>query len=494
MGLYNRPTVALMCEQIMRDNPGIPPISPDTISISKGPFTDGLGASNRNTRVVITGKPGKGFNGTVELFYDRLDVKKLFADGACTVEIPVGTTKAIDLIPFINQSLGLLLTEKDIWKANLEGEQTCGVEGAYRPIWMDASNPAFYGTLNARLLPIKLSYHPNSGPGNKFLLAGNTTAGFFGWVTATEFLSYADYMRISCNGVCNLSDYGIWGKYYLNGRVVFIPKYPVSAVTWDSLYLAGLALDSTGQPPVDGLTPTNQLKILVYNGNDEHCFLQSVLPSSDDENLAVQHVNGALPEDAWVFNGAMGQFDRWAILSRNLYETNKTYFLSMMWGNPKAPSSASLYQRSEKSNYFPVIRVVDPNDVLVPLAGFDGEAIFGMPLPRMPYEAVISATLKPIELLPFAPTTVPTPMGLGWSDTFTIKPIIMVFADQTPEIPPMASNTVINSTIKKIELISADTTNDKPPVVVDVVVKPGNKITLGGASIVTELDGFTAPV
>lgn len=108
------------------------------------------------------------------------------------------------------------------------------------------------------------AYLPNSGPGNKTLLKGNTTLGYFGEVTAEELFDGVD---IALAGPVNGDDNALtgltWLKFIRNNRVVYYAKtYVLSKVSWNKLYDVGFVYGEQGvgaYPVGDGV---DQLKLL----------------------------------------------------------------------------------------------------------------------------------------------------------------------------------------------------------------------------------------
>lgn len=115
MGLYNKPVLDLLYDLINRDNPGLmTPLSSKNTLLLGGPFTNNLGTSGRNTRATFNAIAGKGYTGDLEVFYDRINLSYLFNNQIPKVTVPYLATTRAQMLPYINATLGLELTESDI--------------------------------------------------------------------------------------------------------------------------------------------------------------------------------------------------------------------------------------------------------------------------------------------------------------------------------------------------------------------------------------------
>ena len=77
MGLYTEPSMELLCQQVVRDNPELAGrISADSIGVRGIPAE--TTKNGRNTVITLVGKPGKGFSGECTVYYDRLTLSDLF--------------------------------------------------------------------------------------------------------------------------------------------------------------------------------------------------------------------------------------------------------------------------------------------------------------------------------------------------------------------------------------------------------------------------------
>lgn len=100
------------------------------------------------------------------------------------------------------------------------------------------------------------SFFPNSGPGNKQLLAGDKTLGYFGEVSDSELFTPAGVIRgMNFNVGTDVAQSGnIWLKFIRNEVVLFIAKKPFkTGVAWNDIYAAGLVYGTRD----NGLYPTS---------------------------------------------------------------------------------------------------------------------------------------------------------------------------------------------------------------------------------------------
>ena len=110
-----------------------------------------------------------------------------------------------------------------------------------------------------------------SGPGPQTLLKGDMERGFYGIVTANEFVNGYD-INLSL-GISGLgTDWNMmtdWFKFAYKGKVLFIPMKPLKhSLSWQQLYNLGLVYgeDGPGAMVPNGVTPVNQLKTIEKYG------------------------------------------------------------------------------------------------------------------------------------------------------------------------------------------------------------------------------------
>jgi hypothetical protein len=103
--------------------------------------------------------------------------------------------------------------------------------------------------------------YPDSGPGTKILQYGDTTAGFFGEVTAAELMDSQQVYQLSglANGQLEMQSGLVWLKFFLDNKVLFIAKRNVVRnVAWSSLYSAGVIYGKRGNGTYPEAVPVDQ--------------------------------------------------------------------------------------------------------------------------------------------------------------------------------------------------------------------------------------------
>src|SRR5690554_107694 len=132
-------------------------------------------------------------------------------------------------------------------------------------------------------------YYPNSGPGNKYLLAGDENAGYFGEVTSSELLTGEGLVaatNLSLTSVDNNTTL-VWLKFFFQGKIIYYAKQNVqNSMTWGTLYQAGLVYgtDGYGTYPYD--TGVEQYTTVEVNDADGLHTLIIRLPRGHDTDPA----------------------------------------------------------------------------------------------------------------------------------------------------------------------------------------------------------------
>ena len=125
-------------------------------------------------------------------------------------------------------------------------------------------------------------YLPNSGPGNKTLLAGDEQLGFFGEVASAQLIDSGElelWLGISGGTVVTATGL-VWLKFIRKGKVIYYAKTHVrSALPWNTLYLAGAVYGERGPGYNSGANPpTDQLKTKVIQEGDREWMVKARLP------------------------------------------------------------------------------------------------------------------------------------------------------------------------------------------------------------------------
>lgn len=120
---YNKPSSALVWDQINRDNPKLPiSLSAANAVLLQGPLTTSLGTSGRNTRAVFNAVQGMGYSGKLEVFYDRLSLEKLFYGITLpTITIPYGASTTWAALDAINAHLGTAFDTSEVSNYAISG-------------------------------------------------------------------------------------------------------------------------------------------------------------------------------------------------------------------------------------------------------------------------------------------------------------------------------------------------------------------------------------
>ena len=245
MGLYSKTSFDLLCEQVNRDNPELEvPFSRATVILLQGPLTTNLGTSKRNTRAIFNGIQGSGINGKKEVFYDRRDIGKLYGPAKIIASAPSTATVVKDLLPSLNEQLGLLLEPADL--AN--GDTPLGAaaaQGAFT-LQIAATSVSFTGSLAIKWVRAPVGTFPESGPGTKVMRFGSLEAGYFGIVPESElFNKVAFYNAINDGSEANVGDLapespGFYFKFAYKNRFLFVPATPlIDNISWLAIYNKG---------------------------------------------------------------------------------------------------------------------------------------------------------------------------------------------------------------------------------------------------------------
>lgn len=110
------------------------------------------------------------------------------------------------------------------------------------------------------------------GPGPKELLCGDMNRGYFGSLTADEFVSYATLASFYGLAVTPTVPLGnqLWLKFAYGGKILFMPQGRVcDSVSYGALYSGGLVfgVDGPGIKP-SGQVDTNQRKVYSVGDSD----------------------------------------------------------------------------------------------------------------------------------------------------------------------------------------------------------------------------------
>lgn len=242
MGQYSKPAMVLLCEQIQRDNPELDiELNAETLMLLSDPLTTNLGSSGRNTRIRVNGIMGKGTSGKRELFYDRINLAKLYGPAKIAASAPATATVVKDMLDSLNDLLGLKLTVSDL--ANPDAPLGTGAAQGSFTLTINTKSVSYTGSLVIKWTRAPVGTFPQSGPGTKVMRFGSLEAGYFGIVPESElFNKVAFYNAINDGSEANVGDLapespGFYFKFAYKNRFLFVPATPlIDNISWLAIY------------------------------------------------------------------------------------------------------------------------------------------------------------------------------------------------------------------------------------------------------------------
>lgn len=148
--------------------------------------------------------------------------------------------------------------------------------------------------------------YPNSGPGNKWLLAGTPALGYFGVIPDSEVITYLAYKNnLNPNLSIVMRDGGDWFKFFYKGKVIYIGCKGIGhSVSWQAIYQAGGVYGVNGNGPYPSGTGRNQYKPITVTENGKNWTLIPRLPHCNrSERLSGELYNS----DTFEYNSLMGR-------------------------------------------------------------------------------------------------------------------------------------------------------------------------------------------
>lgn len=136
---------------------------------------------------------------------------------------------------------------------------------------------------------------PYSGPGPQLLKAGDLSAGFYGVVSPTDFMTWDAF--ITWAGVTPSAKPANapqeWLKFAYKGKTLFTPRQPIGLTTWNAVYGAGLVYGVAGPGPREYNTAAavNQLRTISVAGVSFKARLMTSVPPGFDLTQQLSSVN-----------------------------------------------------------------------------------------------------------------------------------------------------------------------------------------------------------
>jgi hypothetical protein len=153
----------------------------------------------------------------------------------------------------------------------------------------------FKGTDTVRTANIKATAVYYTGPGNQTLKGGDLSAGYYGLVSAVDFVDWNTFYTLVGlePGSKPATVVQEWLKFVYKGKILFVPKQPLGTVAWSTLYSRGLVygVDSAGPRERNTIAPVNQLKIITIQGVSFKVRLMRGLPEDADLTRAYTAAN-----------------------------------------------------------------------------------------------------------------------------------------------------------------------------------------------------------
>lgn len=302
---------------------------------------------------------------------------------------------------------------------------------------------------------------PESGPGNKQLLAGGRVDGWFGIVPGAQMPSPATIvsgtgLTATMPKVANVPLN--WLKAVLDGKYIFFPTTPFNSLTLTALYNAGVVYgtDNSGTQIPTGSTATNQFKLIKFVDQESKTWLfklrliTTINPNTMTSNNTPPTASVTAGEMYKLFSHVIssasvapvdgvkwdkltpgGDFynDRWhsrSIFGGSNYQGAPTYTASQyIWtGNGTALS------------WMPTLELINPDEELIP--AFD---VIGKAMTAAPANVNLTSNVEPL-VLPAITMMNTTEVAALTSGSVTADHLTppAVFSINTTELPARMIN------------------------------------------------------
>ncbi|ANZ48724.1 virion structural protein [Erwinia phage vB_EamM_ChrisDB] len=432
MQFYSKAALELVYDQVNRDNPHLPvTLTPANAALTSGPSA--VSSNGRNTRAVFTGYPGSGVQGNVTLYYDRVNLDALF-NFVPAVFLPDDVLTYRAALPFINEALGLSLLPADITTPDAALKKSSGVAQSGK-LTIVSGCPAFTGNLNFTYMLEGAGYYPDSGPGPKQLLQGDTIMGYFGRVASSDLFTHAELvtMLLTGTGAKLVSGTEGWYKFFYQGTIIYLPVTPVAnTISWSLLYGAGIVygVDGVGTYPMS--PAVNQGKILTKDtASDGRIYLRPKLPTAS-KNDPMTTATGTLPiadtagsvldlmlkvrDGTWESN-SYSDWSQWVQMRNSVQGQTQNNKLITMLGQ----SATNVNKTTAGAGYYwwPVLELVDKNGTTLGLEELRGNV--DRTLTPITFTPQLTLQIAPIAMTN-AKTVEYSPILFGTENSLAISP------------------------------------------------------------------------
>lgn len=469
MLFYSKESALLVYDQVNRDNPDlVVKLTPAIAALTSGPTSVTL--NQRNTKAVFTGYPGTGVQGNVTVYYDRINLATLF-NFVPTVAIKDTVLTVRDALPAINDALGLTLVASDLQSPDASLPKPSASPQTLK-LNISGNCPAFTGSLTIRYTVPSGAIYPDSGPGPKTLLQGNTIAGYFGTTTIAELFTHSQLLNATISaGALPPVHSGAegWYKFFYRGRVIYLPISPVaSSISWNTLYTNGLVYGTDDNGKYPAATPVNQGRIISFTGADNKRFYFRVrLPSAGKDPYvsgtptAAELAGSEFEMFNFLYNGTWDKpiNSYWALFCL-LKDTLNTNVANHRMATLSGASWTNLGKSSSAGNYywFPVLELVDKSTVTLGLEDIHGAVDYSL-----------------------------QPCSVSAENTFSLKPLVLGNPDTT-DFEPVVVTSENSFALHPPALTLPKTVDFQPIAATAEMYTPPDKTTL--TSLNGELDGF----
>lgn len=298
---------------------------------------------------------------------------------------------------------------------------------------------------------------PGSGPGNKKLLAGDTTDGWFGMIESSELPTAQEIMSNGGGGIASMPQQTLiplrWMKAVINGKFIFVANAPFNQSALLDIYNRGqiFGTDDIGSsPPSNRYNDQNQLQIVtgVDKAGKTWAFKLRVLSNSANSKPTSTTVptSDITESESWkLYSHVISTLTpdtgkRWASLVNGVdfysaFAVSQTIVGTQYVARAQtaAKNGMTYGNNNSASHYFPVLEVIDPDVDLIPPVNiaFKGNVLSG----TGPVATSDAITMVPSELgmLPQAETAPYIKAAVDTAVSMTSSPLAMLdHAERAP--------------------------------------------------------------